>query len=115
MFRLFLIFVLVPSLAFADLGDTPQSARIKYGVPSATGSPQILTYVHGKYRIWQTYDDTGHCVIAEFSPLDHAAPYAFANGMVRRPLGTGSGARESKRTWLRKAQVMRIGRTSAAH
>jgi hypothetical protein len=68
---LFLILAFVPGLAFADLGDTLASSRIKYGDPSPTGSPQLLAYIHGKkYRIWQTYDAAGRCVIAEYSLLN---------------------------------------------
>jgi hypothetical protein len=58
--------ILVPGLAFADLGDTLESARIKYGDPSATGHPHIWAYVHNLFRIWQTYDDKGICVIVEY-------------------------------------------------
>jgi Trypsin-like peptidase domain len=61
--------------ALADLDDTIAESAIKYGPPTATGSSQILVYTHSPYRIWQTYDNTGHCAIAEFSPLDHATPF----------------------------------------
>jgi Trypsin-like peptidase domain len=60
------------SRALADLDDTMEESAIKYGPPTATGSPQILAYTHPPFRIWQSYDKTGHCVIAEFRPLDHA-------------------------------------------
>jgi len=79
MFCLFLFLALVPSwAALADLGDTMAQSELKYGEPAATGSPRIWKYVHGPFRIWQTFDDTGHCAIAEFSPLDHASPLSFA-------------------------------------
>jgi hypothetical protein len=74
MYRLFLILTLVPSLVWGDLGDTMAQSEHKYGEPSATGSPRIWKYVHGPFRIWQTFDDTGHCDIAEFSSLDPASP-----------------------------------------
>ena len=60
----------IPRLAFADLGDTMEIARLKYGLASATNTPNILSYVHGRFRIWQSYVDN-LAVIAEFSPLDH--------------------------------------------
>ena len=65
MFRLFLILALVPRLALADL-DTLSSAQAKYGEPSATGSPQIWTYTHDGYHVWQIYDVKGVCIVAEF-------------------------------------------------
>jgi hypothetical protein len=72
MLRIFLILAFVPGVALADLGDTTETARLKYGPASPTQTPQILAYLHGnKYRVWQTYDDKGVCVIAEFSPLNH--------------------------------------------
>jgi hypothetical protein len=75
MFRIFLFLALVPSLALADLDDTMQESVLKYGPASATRSPQILVYTHPPFRIWQVFDDTGHCAIAEFSPLDRATPF----------------------------------------
>jgi hypothetical protein len=64
----FLVFV--PNWALADLGDTLEAARIKYGESSTTGSAKILAYHGSKYRVWQTYSN-GICVIAEFSLLNH--------------------------------------------
>jgi hypothetical protein len=69
------LLALVPTLVCANLGDTMQESVLKYGPASATGSPLILMYVHAPYHIWQSDDDTGHCVIAEFSPLDRATPF----------------------------------------
>jgi hypothetical protein len=68
------LLVFVP-MTRADLDDTMEESAIKYGPPTATGSLQILVYTHSPYRIWQTYDNTGHCVIAEYNPLDHARPF----------------------------------------
>ena len=66
----FFLLAFVPRLALADLGDTRELARSKYGEPSATKTANILSYVHGRYRIWQTYVNDV-CAIAEFCPLDH--------------------------------------------
>jgi hypothetical protein len=66
----------IPHLALANLGDTMQASVLKYGPASGSGSPQILAYRTNRMRIWQIYDASGHCVIAEFSPLDHAAPFS---------------------------------------
>lgn len=85
--------------ARADLDDTMQESVLKYGPASATGSPLILMYVHAPYRIWQTYDASGHCAIAEFSPLDRAATFTRAqcaeldrnNLPPRLKLGDGPG------------------------
>jgi hypothetical protein len=54
-----LLLALIPNLGFANLDDTMQESALKYGPPTATGSPQILVYTHPPFRIWQTYDDTG--------------------------------------------------------
>lgn len=67
--------LLVSRLAYADLDDTIEESVLKYGPASATASPQILTYTTDRFRIWQTFDDSGHCAIAEFAPLDPAAPF----------------------------------------
>jgi hypothetical protein len=72
---LFLILALVPTLAWAALGDTMAQSALKYGEPSAPGSPQILVYTHPPFRIWQCYSPEGHCVIAQFSPLDRTMPF----------------------------------------
>jgi hypothetical protein len=81
--RLIITLLSLSLLAFvpmvrANLGDTMQESVLKYGPASATGSPQILVYIHPPFRIWQTFDDTGHCSIAEFSPLDRATPFTAA-------------------------------------
>jgi hypothetical protein len=71
LFTILLACALFPALAGADLGDTLETARNKYGEPSTTRSPQILAYIHGKkYRVWQTYDAAGRCVIFEYSLLN---------------------------------------------
>jgi hypothetical protein len=61
----------VPGLAFADLGDTIVQSTLKYGEPKPTGDVHVFGYVHDQLRIWQSYNDAGVCVIAEFSPLNH--------------------------------------------
>jgi hypothetical protein len=65
-----LLLALAPCLAWADLGDKLEIARIKYGQPSPTGNQHILSYTHAPWHIWQTYDDKGVCIIAEFAPLN---------------------------------------------
>jgi hypothetical protein len=65
------LLTLVPTLAFADIGDTLQSSRAKYGDP-VTGSenPHELVYNHNGCRIAQTYNDDGVCAVAQFCRLD---------------------------------------------
>jgi hypothetical protein len=98
MFRFFLFLAFVPALARADLGDTMEESALKYGPASATGSPQILTYVYNQMCVWQIYDDTGHCIVAEFRlvnngpfPAAQCAALDRANLPAGLVLGEGSG------------------------
>jgi hypothetical protein len=69
---LLLLLALVPGwAAWADLGDTMSESELKYGPPTATGSPQIWTYTHDRYHIWQIYDGDGVCIVAEFRLMNN--------------------------------------------
>jgi hypothetical protein len=63
------LLLVVPRPTFADLGDTLEQSALKYGAPSPTGDEHILEYVHGPWRIWQSYVHDV-CAIAEFRRAD---------------------------------------------
>ena|SRR6266436_7836199 len=66
-----LITLIAPTLAFADISDTLESSRVKYGDPvSGIGNAHQVVYNHNECRIAQTYNNDGICVVAEFCRLD---------------------------------------------